>query len=65
MVDYIIRGVTGYNLQINKIVFLSLKIVFVLANSVDLDEVQHYEAFYLNLYCLPKNTFRSHKYKQD
>ena len=31
---------TGYNLQI-KIVFLSLKIVFVLANSADADKMLH------------------------
>ena len=36
----------------NKIVFLSLKIVFVLANSVDPDEMPHSEAFHLGLHCL-------------
>ena len=30
-------------------VFLSLKIVFILANSVDSDEMQHYAAFHLGL----------------
>ena len=33
--------------------FLSLKIDFVLANSADSDEMQHYVAFYLGLHCLP------------
>ena len=49
----------GYNFQI-KIVFLSLKIVFVFANGVDPDEMPHYAAFHLGLHCLPKYTFRSH-----
>ena len=44
----------------NKIVFHSLKIVFVLANSVDLDEMPHYAAFHLGLHCLSKYAFRSH-----
>ena len=39
---------------------LSLKVTFVLTNSVDLDEMPHYEAFYLGLQCLPKYSFRSH-----
>ena len=39
----------------NKIAFLSLKIVFVLANSVDPDEMPHYVAFHLGLHCVPKN----------
>ena len=43
IVHCIYLGGTGYNLQI-KIVFLSLKIVFVLAKSVDPDEI----------HCLPK-----------
>ena len=39
-------------------VFLSLKVVFVLANSVDSDEMPHSAAFHLGLHCLPKNRFR-------
>ena len=35
-------------------VFLSLKIVFILANSADPDEMPHYAAFHLGLHCLPK-----------
>ena len=41
-----------------KIVLLSLKIVFVIANSVDPDEMPHYSAFHLGHHSLPKNTFR-------
>ena len=43
----------------NTIVFFSLKIIFVLANSVDPDEMPHYAAFYLGLHCLPKYAFYS------
>ena len=39
-------GVTGYGFQ-NYIVFLSLKMDFVLANSADPDEMLHYAAFHL------------------
>ena len=35
--------------------FLSLKIVFVIANSVNPDEMPHYAAFHLGVHCLPKN----------
>ena len=38
--------------------FLSLKIHFVLANSADPDEMQHYVAFHQGLHCLPKYLFR-------
>ena len=34
---------------------------FVLAFSVDPDEIPHYAAFHLGLYCLPRFTFRSQK----
>ena len=47
------------NFQI-EIVFFSLKIVFVLANSVDPDEMLDYAAFHLGLHCLSKYAFRSH-----
>ena len=39
------------------IVFLSLKIDLVLANSVDTDEMSLKAAFYLGLHCLPKYPF--------
>ena len=35
------------------IVFLSLKIEFVLATSADADEMQRYAAFHLGIHCLP------------
>ena len=37
--------------------FLSLKIVFIFANSADPDEMPHYAAFHLGLHCLPINLF--------
>ena len=40
-----------------KYVFLSLMIVFILANSADPDEMPHYAAFHLGLHCLPKYPF--------
>ena len=39
-------------------VFLSLKIVLILPNSADPDEMQHDAAFHLGLHCLPKYLFR-------
>ena len=59
MVHYIYGGVKGYDYQI-KTVFLSLKIIFVLENSVDPDKMLHYVTFYLGLHCLPEYAFRSH-----
>ena len=41
--------VTGYNFQ--NIVFQSLKIDFVLENSADPNEMQHYVVFDLGLHC--------------
>ena len=41
----------------NDILFLSLKIIFVLTNSADPDEMLHYAAFHLGLHCLSKNLF--------
>ena len=43
----------------NKITFLSLKIVFVLAISIDPIEMPQHAAFHLGLHCLPKNASRS------
>ena len=42
--------------------FLSLKIVLILANSVDPDEMQHYAAFHLDLDCSPKYPFSGLQY---
>ena len=48
----------GHRLQFSKnIVFLSLKVDFVLTNSADPDEMPHYAAFQLGLLCLPKYLF--------
>ena len=43
-------------------VFLSLKVVLILANSADIDEMQHYAAFHLVFHCLPKYPFRGFRY---
>ena len=65
MVHYVeYQGLTGYYFQI-KLYFLSRKIVFVLANSVNPDEMPHYAAFHLGLHCLPKYSFRSHQLGLD
>ena len=61
MVHGIYQGGTGYSLK-NIYIFFSLKVVFVLANSVDPDEMPHNAAFHLDLHCLPKYSFRSHQY---
>ena len=45
----------------NNILFFSLKIVFVLANSVDPDEIPLNVAFHQGLHCLPE-AFRSQQY---
>ena len=39
-------------------VFLSLKVVLIVANSADPDEMQHYAAFHLGLHSLPEYLFR-------
>ena len=57
-------GDLGYNF-LNYDVFLSLKIVLILANSADPDEMQQYAAFHLGLYCLPKYLFRGFQYIKD
>ena len=38
---------------------MSLKIVFISADSADPDEMLHYAAFHLSLHCLPKYLFIS------
>ena len=49
-------GISNYN------VVLSLKVVFILANNADPDEMQPYAAFHLGLHCLPKYLFRGFQY---
>ena len=65
MVDCIYQGVTGNNFEKKKkkknSEFLSLKIVFVLTDSENPDEMLHYAAFHQGLHCLPKYAFRSHQ----
>ena len=43
---------------LNYDVFLPLKVVLVLSNSADPNEMQHYAAFHLGLHSLPNNTFK-------
>ena len=38
-------------------VFLSLKVILILANDANPDEMKHYAAFHLGLHCLPKYPF--------
>ena len=35
-----------------------MNVVLIIANSADLDEMQHHAAFHLGLHCLPKYLFR-------
>ena len=44
------------------IVVQSLKITFVLASTLDPDEMSRFAAFHLGLQCLPKYPFRSFQY---
>ena len=41
----------------NYAVFLSLKIIFILANSEEPNEMLHSAAYHLGLHCLPKYRF--------
>ena len=48
----------GFSVQISiNGIFLSLKIVFILANSADPDEMLPYAAFHLGIHCLRKYLF--------
>ena len=48
----------GYRLEFpNKTVFLSMKIVYIYANSADPDEMPNYAGFHLGLHCLTKYLF--------
>ena len=42
---------------LNSDVLMSIKFVFVTANSADSDEIQCYVAFHLGFHCLPKYLF--------
>ena len=41
---------------------LSIKIMLIIVNSADPDEMQHYAAFHLGLHSLPKYMFRGFQY---
>ena len=43
---------------LNYDVFLSPKVVLILENITDHDEMQHYAAFHLRFHCLPKYPFK-------
>ena len=47
---------------LNHDVFLSLKVVFIMANNADPDEMQLHAAFHQGLHCLPKYPFRGFQY---
>ena len=49
---------------LNYDVFMSVKVVFILANSEDTDEMRPYAAFHLCLHCLPKYLFTDIKYEK-
>ena len=61
MVHCIYLGVTGHFFS-TKIELLSLRIILVLANSVDPDEMLCYAAFLLGFQSLPKYPFRGFVY---
>ena len=46
-------------------VFLSVRVVLILANSADPDQMQHYAAFHLGLHCLPKYLFSGFQYTKE
>ena len=46
-------------------VFMSLKIVFVLANSADPDEMAPYEVFHLGLHCLLQNLLSVYRHPDN
>ena len=50
--------------KLNKIayMYLSLKIIFVLANSVDTYEMSHLATFHQGLHCMQKDAFKDHYY---
>ena len=51
--------IEGSQVFLNKIVFFSLKTIFILVHSLDLDEIVHHAAFHLGLHCLPNYAFSS------
>ena len=57
MVHCLNLGVQGYN-SLKILLFFSLKIYYILANSTDPDGLTHSAAFYLGLDCLYNYPFR-------
>ena len=49
----------------NNYVLQSLKIIFILANSADTDEMPHLAAFHLCLHCLSKYPLRGFQYTKN
>ena len=39
-----------------------MKVVLIIANSEDTDEMQYYAAFHLSLHCLPKYPFKGFQF---
>ena len=62
MVHYIFLGVTDGNFPNYEHVLQILKIVCILANSADPDEMLHVAAFHWEIHCLPKYPFRGFQY---
>ena len=54
----------GSREEFSKSLLLSLKIVLILANSADTDEMQHNAAFHLGFHFLPKYPFRGFHYRK-
>ena len=62
-IDTISMGLPILRFNGSQVVFsIMLKVVLILANSADPDEMQHYAAFHLGLHCLPKYSFRGFQY---
>ena len=60
---WLIVHIKGSQVRISKQdEFQSLKIVFILVNSADLDEMLHYAAFHPGLHYLPKYPFTGFQY---
>ena len=60
--EYLILHFKGTIDFLNYDTLLCLKVVLILVNSTDPDEMQHYAAFYPSLRCFLKNSFRGFQY---
>ena len=52
----------GLHVVISKLRCISMKFFYILANSADPDEMQHYAAFHQGLHCLTKYPIRGFQY---